>query len=107
MLDSLHRVLNTTDADWQIKYQDTKTRYAEGLEELQQGNRMGFAKMLYAHSFDPNGRGDFETGYTLDNEKLGLHRESLDEATARTVKMIEKGFGLGSWVATGRIIRAE
>jgi hypothetical protein len=107
MLDSLHRVLGTKDEDWEIRYQDVEERYAEGRKELQEGNRMGFAKAMYAKSFYPNGRGDYETGWGIDNEKLGLKTESLDEATKRTAKMVENGFGLKTWAETGKVVRAE
>lgn len=107
MLDSLHRVLGTTDDDWEIEYQDVKERYAEGMKELGEGNRMGFAKAMYARAFYPEGRGDYETGWGLDNETLGLKTEELDEATRRTVRMVEKGFGISSWGETGRITRLE
>jgi hypothetical protein len=107
MLDSLHRVLGTKDEDWEIKYQGVEERYAEGMKELHEGNRMGFAKAMYAKSFYPNGRGDYETGWGIDNDNLELEKESLDEATKRTVKMVENGFGLKTWAETGKAIRAE
>lgn len=59
MLDSLNRVLGTTDKDWEIKYEPTAERYKEGLAELQQGVRTGFAKAMYSRVFFPNGDGDF------------------------------------------------
>jgi hypothetical protein len=93
MLDSLHRVLGTTDADWEIEYQDVVERYEEGMKELAEGNRMGFAKAMYARTFYPEGRGDYETGYGLDNEKLGVRKEELDEATRRAVKLVMEGDG--------------
>jgi hypothetical protein len=36
-----------------------------------------------------------------------LSGETLDEATRRTVKLVEKGFGLKSWVESGKITRLE
>jgi hypothetical protein len=93
MLDSLHRVLGTSDEDWGITYQPVEERYKEGLKELEEGNMVGFAKALYSRTFFPGGRGDYETGYGLDNAKLGLQKEELDEATKRAVKMVEEGFG--------------
>jgi hypothetical protein len=91
MLDSLHRVLGTKDDDWEIAYQDVKERHQTGLEELQKGNRKGFAKAMYAKIFFPNSGGDYETGYQMDNVKLGLPQEDLDEATRRAVQMAEEG----------------
>lgn len=94
MLDSLNRVLGTTDADWSITKQSVRERHQEGLQQLQGGDRLGFAKAMYALLFFPGGGGDYETGYTLDNEKLGLTKENLDEATKRAVEMVENGAGI-------------
>jgi hypothetical protein len=88
MLDSLHRVLGTTDEDWTITKEPVKERHQKGLEQLQQGDRLGFAKAMYARLFFPNEGGDYETGFELDNEKLGLVKEDLDEATRRAVDMV-------------------
>lgn len=93
ILESLHRVLGTKDADWKIEYQAVEERHKEGMGELADGNRLGFAKALYAKIFEKDGRGDYETGHGLDNEKLKLEKENLDEATKRAVGMVEGGFG--------------
>jgi hypothetical protein len=93
MLDSLHRVLGTTDEDWEIRYQPAEERYEEGLKELQEGNMVGFAKALYSRTFYPEGRGDYETGFGVDNGKLELAKEDLDVATQRAVEMVQGGFG--------------
>lgn len=58
---------------------------------MQEGDRIGFVKAMYARLFFPNGGGDYETGYTLDNERLALPKEDLDEATKRAVDMAEGG----------------
>ncbi|KAJ8111274.1 hypothetical protein OPT61_g6098 [Boeremia exigua] len=94
MLDSLHRVLGTSDADWAITKQPVKERYQQGLQQLQAGDRLGFAKAMYARLFFPGEGGDYETGYTLDNEKLRLPKEDLDEATKRAVEMASNGAGI-------------
>jgi hypothetical protein len=107
MLDSLHRVLGTTDGDWEIKNQDSKERYEEGLQQMKAGERIGFAKLMYAKGFYEGGRGDYETGWGLDNEDLGLEKEELDDATRRTVKMVENGFGLKTWAETGKAVRVD
>lgn len=107
MLDSLHRVLGTSDADWEISYQPVVERYEEGLAEMQKGERSGFAKAMYARVFFPESNGDFETGHGTDNGKLGLKKEDLDEATRRTVKMVEKGFSFQSFMQTGKITRVD
>jgi hypothetical protein len=93
MLDSLNRVLGTSDADWTITYEPVEQRYRNGLAEMQAGDHKGFAKAMYARLFFASGEGDYETGQVLDNAKLGLPREDLDEATRRALEMVEKGFG--------------
>lgn len=92
MLDSLHRVLGTTDQDWEITYESSSKRYKDGLEEQARGSREGFAKALYSAIFFPNGRGDFEANHGVANELLGLPKENLDEATKRVVDMVESGW---------------
>ncbi|KAK3900423.1 hypothetical protein C8A05DRAFT_35946 [Staphylotrichum tortipilum] len=90
MLDSLHRVLGTTDADWAISREGTTKRVADGTAEMRAGDVRGFAKMLYGTVFDPaNQLSDF---VGADNEVLGLPQEDLDEATRRAVEMVEAGW---------------
>ena len=93
MLDSIHRVTGDSDGDWTIEYEATDKRYRDGQVELKNGDFKGFVKSMYARAFYPNGGGDFEVTRGLDNEKLGgLPRESLDEATARVLKMLDDGW---------------
>lgn len=94
ILDSLNRVLRISDADWTITKQPTKERFQQGLQQLQEGNRLGFAQAMYARLFFQGGGGDYETGYGLDNGKLRLPEEDLDEATKRAVEMVNNGFGI-------------
>ncbi|KAI4718932.1 NAD(P)-binding protein [Aureobasidium sp. EXF-10727] len=92
MLDSVHRVLGTSDKDWSISYETTKHRYEKGNEDSANGNPMGYAQAMYARVFFPDGSGDYETSRGLDNEVLGLQQEDLDEATRRTVEMVQSGW---------------
>ena len=92
MLDSLNRVLGTTDKDWEIDYEPTAERYKNGLAEMQKGQMLGLAKAMYSRVFYPNGDGDFETSKGLDNDLIGLPKDDLDEATKRAVQMNEDGF---------------
>lgn len=92
MLDSLNRVLGTTDGDWKIDYEATDKRYQRGLAAMKAGDRSGFATALYAKAFFPNGDGDLEGKGVLDNKTLGLPQEDLDEITRRTVQMVKEGF---------------
>lgn len=47
---------------------------------------LGFAKALYAEVFACE-LGDYQTGRGLDNARVGLEKEDLDEATKRAVEM--------------------
>ena len=90
ILDSLHRVLGTTDSDWTISYESSAQRIADGAEELKRGVQSGFAKMLYGEYFLP---GSKKSEYVdTETKLLGLPQESLDEATKRAVAMVEDGF---------------
>ncbi|KAL2128628.1 hypothetical protein VTI74DRAFT_8915 [Chaetomium olivicolor] len=93
MLNSLHRVLGTTDEDWEIRYETTEKRIRDGAEELKAGDFRGFAKGLYGRAFSPaNKLADFAGSHETHNEILGLSGEDLDEATKRTVDMVESGW---------------
>ncbi|KAJ5089338.1 hypothetical protein N7532_008022 [Penicillium argentinense] len=92
MLDSLHRVLGTTDSDWEITYEPVEKRIADGTNDLSQGNFTGFAKKLYGGVFlASNPTSDFAATKSA-NEALALPKEDLDEATKRTVAMVESGW---------------
>ena len=86
MLDSLHRVLGTSDDDWTITKQPSRERYAEGLAQLKGGDRLGFIKAMYTRTFFQNGDGDY-TKKGLADKILKLPQEDLDEATKRAVDM--------------------
>ena len=92
MLDSIHRVKGTTDADWTITYENSLERYQRGMKEMQEGNQLGFPTAMYSRIFFPNGDGDYESMWGLQNGTLGLPKESLDEVTKRAVEMAEDGF---------------
>lgn len=92
MLDSLHRLLNTTDEDWTISYEPAAKRAQDGLEEFSRGLITGMAKNLYANLFIQSREGKLEYSKGLANEVLGLPDESLDEATKRAVEMVESGW---------------
>ena len=88
MLDSLHRVLGDTDADWTITYEPTDKRYAEGLARFQKGEMTGFAQALYARGFYNDGTGLHATV----NDVLGLKLEDLDTCTKNAVEMVNSGW---------------
>ncbi|KAF4589718.1 oxidoreductase CipA [Ophiocordyceps camponoti-floridani] len=89
MLDSIHRVQGTTDADWRIEHEESSARYKRGMELMQKGNFVGFGMCLYTRTFYPNGDGNFGAKYGLANEALGLPKEDLDEATKRTLASLD------------------
>lgn len=92
MLDSLNRVIGTSDKDWTITHESSAKRVEDGKAELQKGMMTGFAKSMYSRIFFPNGDGDYESSAGLDNKVVGLPKEELDEATKRTVEMVESGW---------------
>jgi hypothetical protein len=81
IFESVLRVTKTKPEDWSITYEPVKERYANGNTELQQGNRTGFAKMMYSRVFYPDGVGNFEKTRGTLNDVLGLPKENIDEAT--------------------------
>lgn len=92
MLDSLHRVLGTTDSDWEITYEPVEKRIEDGKKELAAGQFTGFAKSMYGGIFlASNQQSDFAAKGSA-NAILGLPQEDLDEATKRTVEMVESGW---------------
>ncbi|KAF2649190.1 NAD(P)-binding protein [Lophiostoma macrostomum CBS 122681] len=90
MLDSLNRVLGTTDKDWDISYEPTEKRVADGFKEMQGGDMKGFAKSMYSRIFYPDGSGEYESK-GLANETLGLPKEDIDEAMKRVIKFVDTG----------------
>ena len=95
MLDSVMRVTGTTLNDWKVTYEPHKARYDSGMAELQKGNRLGFARLLYTRVFYPDGSGDFETSKRLHNDILRLPKENIDEYTKVALRMAEEKGPLG------------
>jgi hypothetical protein len=85
MFASVLRVLGEKESDWTVSHEDAKERYQRGMKMLQEGNMDGFNVQLYTRMFYPTGEGNFTS--KLDNELLGLPRESLDEATKVAIEM--------------------
>lgn len=92
ILENIHRVAGSTDADWTIVYEPSVERFEAGNREMKEGSRMGFAKAMYARTFFPSGGGNFELTKRLANEVLGLPKEDLDQATRRALEMVERGW---------------
>jgi hypothetical protein len=91
MFESVLRVTGASEKDWTIRHEDVKERYKAGVEQMKSGDRLGFAKLLYARLFYPNGDGDYESKKGLHNEELGLPKEDFDEATKQAVDLAAKG----------------
>ncbi|KAJ5787056.1 hypothetical protein N7457_002046 [Penicillium paradoxum] len=85
MLESAFRVTGTTENDWTITRESAKERYENGQKEMQEGDRIGFVKMLYTRIFFGDGAGNFKSKGTL-NGLLGLPTEDIDEATRTAVE---------------------
>jgi hypothetical protein len=92
MLDSVHRVIGTSDKDWEIKHESSADRVKEGMEAMKKGDHAGFMKAMYSRIFYPGGDGDFEAAHGTVNELFGLPKEHVDAGTKRTVEMIESGW---------------
>ncbi|KAL4967498.1 NAD(P)-binding protein [Aspergillus stella-maris] len=89
IFESVKRVTNTSDSDWKIYYEDSKTRYADGLAMVNGGNMAGFSKLLYARAFWAGESADLSG--KVQNALLGLDvEEDLDEATRLGVEMVEE-----------------
>ena len=86
MLESALRVTGTKEVDWTITKEPAQERYASGIKEIQEGKRIGFAKMLYTRVFYPDGSGDFEQHKGTLNSLLGLPKEDIDEATKAAIE---------------------
>ena len=97
MFESWKRVSGDKDSDWTIEKEPSKERYQKGLEAMKNAQdplsaRMGAATASFVRVFYPNGGGDYESTRGLDNEKLVLPKEDLDERTAVAKEMMEQGY---------------
>ncbi|KAL6717929.1 hypothetical protein ACLMJK_004014 [Lecanora helva] len=81
MLASVRRVTETKDDDWSITTQPSEERYSNGLQEMKEGKRTGFAKVMATRVFYPDGCGDVEHNKGTLNKLLGLPEEDIDEFT--------------------------
>lgn len=91
MFESVKRVTGTTEDEWNMTYEPAKQRYNNACEDLKNGNRVAFARKLYTRYFYEDA-GLFEKLHGLDNEKLKLPKEDLDEFTKKAIKLTQNGF---------------
>ncbi|KAK5175607.1 uncharacterized protein LTR77_000746 [Saxophila tyrrhenica] len=89
MLASVLRVTGDKEEDWTITHEDVESRYKRGVQMMQKGDFVGFGILLYARYFFKDVSASKER--EVDNEKLGLPEESLDEATEVAVGMAKRG----------------
>ncbi|KAL8784324.1 MAG: hypothetical protein Q9213_004033 [Squamulea squamosa] len=92
MLDSVLRVTKTDIKDWKITHENSKERYQKAKKRLQEGDFRALALVMYSRNFFPDGSGNHAATRGLDNDKLGLPKEDLDEFTNVAVKMVTEGF---------------
>ncbi|KAL8678373.1 MAG: hypothetical protein Q9186_005267 [Xanthomendoza sp. 1 TL-2023] len=91
MLEPVLRVTGTSLSDWKITHEDSRERYQRGMQILQGGDYHGMVVAMYTRNFFPDGCGNHAETRGLDNEKLGLPKEDLDETTKEAVRMAEDG----------------
>jgi len=90
MFDSILRVTGDKGSDWKQTSENTKERFKDGWQQMQKGDRLGFAKMMYVRVFYPDKAGNYEERRGTDNEALGLPKEDLDEFTKIAAKASEE-----------------
>jgi NAD(P)-dependent dehydrogenase (short-subunit alcohol dehydrogenase family) len=97
MFESVKRVTGTVEGEWSVEVEAARERFAGAREEVRKGNYAAFGKCLYSRYFFDD-EGLFEKSHGLDNGRLGLEEEDLDEATGRAVELVESGY----WSTYGR-----
>ncbi|KAH6963362.1 hypothetical protein DER45DRAFT_480981 [Fusarium avenaceum] len=91
ILASVQRVTNTTDSDWDIKYETTSDRMEEGKAQAASGDFRGLVQTYYSFIFSPEGQKlNFEE--KLHNKVLGLPEEDLDEVVKDCVEKAKNGY---------------
>lgn len=88
ILDSIHRVLGTTDADWTIEFQSLEERLRKADKLAETEPILGYGLEVHARRLAPGGYGDYESPFGTANKLLELTKEDLDEATAKVLKML-------------------
>ncbi|KAI1419521.1 putative oxidoreductase CipA [Xylaria sp. FL1777] len=83
------RVSGDKESDWTIKYEPGVPRYEEAKKQVFSGNLAAYPRLLYTRAFYDNGDGDFETRNGLDNDKLGLSKDTQETLDAKTKFAIE------------------
>lgn len=91
MLDSVLRVTKTELKDWKITHEPSVERYRRGDEIFKAGDFSGMRIVMYTRSFYLDGSGNHSATRGLDNDKLGLPKEDLDEYTKLSIQWAMDG----------------
>ncbi|KAM0261576.1 hypothetical protein ACHAPA_009746 [Fusarium lateritium] len=91
ILTSVQRVTNTTDADWDIKYESTVDRMEKGKARAASGDFRGLVQTYYSFIFSPEGQ-KLNFQEKLHNEILQLPEEDLDEVVKDCVEKANNGY---------------
>lgn len=86
MFDSIVKVTGDKESDWKQTRENVQQRFKDGKEQLEKGDRLGFAKLMYVRVFYPDKAGNYQERRGTDNEALGLPKEDLDEFTKLAAK---------------------
>ncbi|KAK1984555.1 hypothetical protein LZ30DRAFT_585985 [Colletotrichum cereale] len=91
MFESIKRVTETVDSDWDVKFENSEERWKGGHKLLRSGDRTGFSRLMYARIFFPSNDGDVESVHGLANEALALPNEYLDNASREALRLLLSG----------------
>ncbi|KAL8972228.1 MAG: hypothetical protein Q9197_002871 [Variospora fuerteventurae] len=91
MLQSVLRVTQTEEKDWKITSEPTAARFQRGNELFQKGDYSGMRISMYTRNFYPDQGGNFAVTRGLDNDKLGLPKEDIDEFTGLAIRWAMDG----------------
>ncbi|KAI4289217.1 MAG: hypothetical protein L6R35_001526 [Caloplaca aegaea] len=91
MLQSVLRVTQTEKKDWKITSEPTAARFQRGNELFQKGDYSGMRILMYTRNFYPDQGGNFAVTRGLDNNKLGLPKEDIDEFTGLAIRWAMDG----------------
>ncbi|KAI0407848.1 putative oxidoreductase CipA [Xylaria palmicola] len=89
IFEQVLRVSGTKESDWTVKYEPTVQRFEEAKKRVLSGDHSAWQRMLYTRTFYDNGDGDFESRHGLDNDKLGLPKETQESLDAEIKQALE------------------
>lgn len=87
ILDSIHRVLGTTDADWKIRFESLEERLKKVDKLAETEKILAYGLEMHARRLAPGGYVDYESPFGTANKLLELTDEDLDEATAKVLNL--------------------